>query len=118
MLTSNHCTLDARIEQADELKAVLKRELRSGDWVLVTTKNSTYSICVLGDDQYVVSGGWFDREGVSPQEISITGCTWGGSAIKEDIVAARGLFLEFGNHVITTRIQHVRVIPREQQPVI
>ena len=31
---------------------------------------------------------------------------------------ARGLFLEFGNHVITTRIQHVRVIPREQQSVI
>ena len=47
-----------------------------------------------------------------------TGCTWGGSAIKEDIVAARGLFLEFGNHVITTRIQNVRVIPREQQRVI
>lgn len=118
MLTSNPSTLDARIEQADELKAVLKRELRSGDWVLVTTKNSVYSICVMGENLYVVSGGWFDRHGVSPQEISISGCTWGGTAIKEDIVAARGLFLEFGNHVITTRIQHVRVIPREQQPVI
>ena len=118
MLTSSPSTLEARIEQADELKAVRKRELRSGDWVLVTTKNSVYSICVMGEDQYVVSGGWFDRHGVSPKEISITGCTWGGTAIKEDIVAARGLFLEFGNRVITTRIQHVRVIPREQQPVI
>jgi hypothetical protein len=118
MLTSSPSTLDARIEHADELKAVSKRELRSGDWVLVTTKNSVYSICVLGDDQYIVSGGWFDRHGVSPKEISISGCTWGGSAIKEDIVAARGLFLEFSNHVITTRIQNVRVIPREQQRVI
>ena len=100
MRTSRDVTLDARIEQADELKGVLKREMRSGDWVLVTTKNSTYAICALGDNQYIVSGGWFDRHGVSPQEISISGCTWGGTAIKEDIVAARGLFLEFGNHVI------------------
>src|SRR5574342_182100 len=108
MLTNSQCTLDARIEHADDLNAVQKRDLRSGDWVLVTTKNSVYSICVIGDDQYIVSGGWFDRHGVSPQEISITGCTWGGSAIKEDIVAARGLFLKFGNHVITTRIQNVQ----------
>ena len=116
MLTSNLCTLEARIEQADELKAVLKRELRSGDWVLVTTKNSVYSICVMGEDQYVVSGGWFDRHGVSPKEISITGCTWGGTAIKHDVIAARGLLLEFGNHVTTTRIKKIRVIHGGGEP--
>jgi hypothetical protein len=85
--------------------------------VLVTTKNSVYSICVMGGGLYSVSGGWFDREGVSPQKTTINGCTWGGSAIKNDIVAALGLFLEFGNQVMTTRIQHVRVIRcEEQQP--
>ena len=110
-------TLDARAEQASRLEEVRKRELRSGDWVLVTTRNSVYSICVLDQDQYLVSGGWFDREGLSPQEITINGCTWGGSAIKHDIVAARGLFLEFGNQVMTTRIQRVQVIPREHQRV-
>jgi len=110
-------TLDARIEHADQLEpeAVLKRDLRSGDWVLVTTKNSVYRICVLDQEHYYVSGGWFDRAGHSPQETTISGCTWGGTAIKEDIVAARGLFLEFGNHVMTTRIQHVRVIRGEEQ---
>jgi hypothetical protein len=64
---------------------------------------------------YSVSGGWFDREGVSPQKMTINGCTWGGSAINLDLVAAPGLFLEFGNQVLTTRIQHVRVIRREDQ---
>lgn len=108
-------TLDAVVKQASWFEAVRKRDLRSGDWVLVTTKNSLYSICVLGNDLYSVSGGWFDREGVSPQKTTINGCTWGGSAIKEDIVAACGLFLEFGNQILTTRIRHIRVIRAGQQ---
>lgn len=103
-------TLKARVEHVDQLERVGKNELGRGDWVLVTTKNSVYCICALGDDLYSVSGGWFDRVGPSPQKMTINGCTWGGSAIKDDIVAARGLFLEFGNKVATTRIQHVRVI--------
>jgi hypothetical protein len=103
-------TLQARVEQTDLLEAVRKKDLRSGDWVLVKTRNSVYAICVLENDQYAVSGGWFDRHGRSPQKMTINGCTWGGSAIKHDIVAARGLFLEFGNHVVTTRIQDVQVI--------
>jgi len=111
-------TLDARVEEAGRIEGVRKRELRCGDWVVVTTKNSVYSICVLGDERYSVSGGWFDREGVSPQETTINGCTWGGSAIKQDVVAARGLFLEFGNRVMTTRIQQVRVIRQEDGPVL
>jgi hypothetical protein len=43
------------------------------------------------------------------------GCTWGGSAIKQDIVAALGLRLEFGNSVRTARIREVRVILAEAQ---
>ena len=41
---------------------------------------------------------------------SETGCTWGGTAIKRDLVAARGLRLEFGNRVVTSPIREVRVI--------
>ncbi len=108
-------TLGAIVVQASGLEPVRKKDLRSGDWVLITTKNSLYSICFLGGDLYSVSGGWFDRKGVSPQKTTINGCTWGGSAIKNDIVAAPGLFLEFGNQVMTTRIQHVRVIRCEDQ---
>lgn len=110
--------LERMVEQSAQLEAVRKAELRSGDWVLVTTKNSLYSICALGDGTYSVSGGWFDREGLSPARTTINGCTWGGNAIKIDIVAARGLFLEFGNRLITTRIQDVRVIRHEDQPAV
>ena len=105
--------MDAMIDQAERLEAVRKEDLRSGDWLLVTTRNSVYTIFVMDDESYCVSGGWFDREGISPHKTTIHGCTWGGSAIKHDIVAACGLFMEFGNWVITTRIQRIRVIRRE-----
>ena len=67
----------------------------------------------LGDSTYSVWGGWFDRQGLSPVRLSISGCTWGGSVIKHDIVAARGLRLEFGNRVVTSRIRAIRVIRSE-----
>lgn len=103
-------TLDARTGEADRLVAVRKQDLLHGDSVLVRTKNSIYAIRVLGDGLYHISGGWFDRHGRRGQIMTISGCTWGGSAIKQDIVAARGLFLEFGNHVVTTRIRDVVLI--------
>jgi hypothetical protein len=111
-------TLNDRIEASQWLEAVEKRELHRGDWVFVTTRNSVYPICALGDDLYSVSGGWFDREGLSPQRVTINGCTWGGTLIKQDIVAAPGLFLEFGNRVITTRIQDVRVVRGGPRPLL
>jgi hypothetical protein len=102
-------TLDAIIRHAEGLDSVRKAELSAGDWVVVTTANSTYAIHVLGDGQYSVTGGWFDKKGMSPAKITINGCTWGGSAIKLDIVAACGLRLEFGNRVLTSGIRRVQV---------
>jgi hypothetical protein len=106
-------TLDACTMTADQLEAVRKNDLLSGDSVLVWTKNSVYAILALGQGLYQVSGGWFDRNGRSAEVVTINGCTWGGSAIKQDIVAARGLFLEFGNRVVTTRIRNVILIRAE-----
>ena len=110
-------SLDVLVKQAGQLEGIRKTDLQSGDWVLVNTLNSLYSIYVLGDGNYRVSGGWFDREGRAPATIAINGCTWGGRAIKSDIVAARGLCLEFGNWVITTRIQKIRVIRPSRQNI-
>ena len=103
-------TLNALSERADRVGGVRKHDLDLGDRVIVRTRNSSYSIMSLGDGRYRVSGGWFDRLGVSPATTTINGCTWGGSAIKTDMVAGPGLFLEFGNRVVTTRIQQVRVV--------
>jgi len=102
-------TLEAITNHARILKEVRKRDLRSGD-LMVRTKNSLYTLSVLGDRDFLVWGGWFDRQGTSPQRVSINGCTWGGSAIKLDIIAALGLRLEFSSGVLTTPIRHFRLI--------
>ncbi len=110
--------LDSLIRRAERLPCVRKSDLRCGDGVIVRTRNSWYSIIYLGDGRYRVSGGWFDRMGVSPATTTVNGCTWGGFAIRTDLVASPGLFLEFGNNVLTTRIQQVRVIRPDPSPQI
>ena len=90
-----------------------KNELHAGDFLEVQTRNSRYTIRVLGENLYLVSGGWFDRKGNGPVEISISGCTWGGSTIKIDIIAACGLCIEFGNKVTTSAVQRIVILPHE-----
>ncbi len=109
MTTAGH-TLSALVDQTPRLKQLRKAELCCGDTVLVKTRNSLYSIRVVGHGSYVVSGGWFDRKGLSPMKTTITGCSWGGSVIKVDVVAACGLRLEFGNRLITTTIRKIFVL--------
>ncbi len=110
-------TLGAIVKQTDQLAAVRKNDLRFGDRVVVTTCNSTYSIHVLKNGQFAISGGWVDKEGLSPLRTHIHGCTWGGSAIKVDIVAACGLHLEFGNRMVTSRIRQFNVVRSGNQSV-
>ncbi len=110
-------TLEAILDEVDELEQVPKEDLSFGDQVRVTTFDAVYSIHVLEDGFYAVSGGWFDRHGVSPCQTTISGCTWGGSAIKIDIVAALGLRLEFGNRLLSSPIQRVEVIRFEGERV-
>lgn len=111
-MTGQHAlSLDAIIAQSEHLKQVRKAELKFGDWVIVVTLNSTYSIRVIEDGYYLVSGGWFDREEQSPLKTTIAGCTWGGSIIKTDIVAACGLSVEFGNRVVTSTVQKIVIVP-------
>ena len=104
-------SLEKIVEAAIHLKQVQKGNLQYGDLVIVITRNSTYSIRVLDDDLFQISGGWFDQKGLSPMITTIRGCTWGGAVIKVDIIAACGLCLEFGNRVVTTTVQKVYVIP-------
>jgi hypothetical protein len=109
-LVKRSLTLEALTRETVVEQAVYRADLALGDVVVVRTRNSRYSLLYLGDGSFLVSGGWFDQEGVSPATVTVNGCTWGGSVIKTDIVAGRGLCLEFGNRVVTTRIQSVRVI--------
>jgi len=110
-ITEYAATLSALVKHSQCLRQICRAELRSGDRLLVVTCNSVYSIKAAEGGFYFVSGGWFDKHGVSPMKTTITGCTWGGSAVKVDIVAACGLRLEFGNRVITSPIRKVFVLP-------
>lgn len=112
------CTLDSIVESATRLKEVSKAELNSGDCVQVTTRNSTYLIQVLEEGNYLISGGWVDLQGESPMRTTIAGCTWGGSAVKGDIVAACGLHLEFGQRIVTSRIERVSVIRHSENQLV
>jgi hypothetical protein len=112
---NSYRTLGAITRHAGSLHAVRKEDLEFGDLVLVTTANSTYSIHVLEDGYYSISGGWFDRHGLSPMKMTIMGCTWGGSAVMLDIMAACGLHLEFGNRVVTSGIRKIHVFRCESK---
>jgi len=107
---SRHLSFDRMRETADSLKGVRSGDLEPGDRVIVETRNSVYSIWAWTSSCYIVSGGWYDKTGQSPKAVKINGCTFGGSVICADIIAAPGLFLEFSDHVKTTRIQRVTVV--------
>ena len=116
-MTSLERTLGAIVDQVDQVELVPKEDLSFGDCVRVTTLDAIYSIHVLEDGVYAVSGGWFDRQGLSPFRTNINGCTWGGSAIKVDIVAALGLRLEFSNGLLSSPIQQCEVIRFEGEHI-
>ncbi len=101
--------LIALIERSRQLQGVQRADLHTGDLVLVATRNSVYALRVLDQTTYLVSGGWFDREGLAPLRTTVTGCTWGGCILKSDVVAVCGMCLEFGNRVVTSTIQKVCV---------
>jgi hypothetical protein len=102
-------SLNKIIDSTSKLKQIFKEELRFGDQIYLHTRNSVYSIYVLNEKTYLVSGGWFDKKDLSPFKTTISGCTWGGKIIKTDIIAACGLCLEFGNRVITSPIKKISV---------
>jgi hypothetical protein len=104
-------SLARAVAHSRELPAVRKDELRAGDRVTVRTCNSVYHIRVVDRGVYEVSGGWFDRKGKSPMRTTIAGCSWGGSIIKADVVAACGLCIEFGNRLVTSAVHSFAVSP-------
>lgn len=103
-------TLDRIVAHAQQIEGIWAQEVEAGDWVVVRTRNSVYSLAALGDGTFHVAGGWFTAEGCENVRVKIIGCTWGGSAIHTALVAAPGMCVEFDNGVRTTRIREARLI--------
>ena len=73
--------LDDLTEATDLVDGVRRRDLQSGDRIIISTKNSVYSLTVRADSSFDVSGGWFEREGEGTKRVEVRGCTAGGHAI-------------------------------------
>jgi len=110
-------TIDGLTEAADLVDGVRRRDFDPGDRIIISTKNSVYSLTVRADGSFDVSGGWFEREGAGPSRVEIRGCTAGGHAIFTDHIAVRGLFMEFADGLRTTRIRSVRRIPAAKNKI-
>lgn len=105
--------LETITHRSMNLLQIRRAELQPGDQLIVKTLNSTYSIEYAADGLYAVTGGWFESQGQVPYVLAIVGCTWGGSVIKIDILAACGLCLEFSNRVVTSPIRQIWLVPAE-----
>lgn len=103
-------TLDRIVEHSTEIIGVWSDDVKPGDWIVVRTKNSTYSLASQGDGLFRVAGGWFATSHAEDRPVRIAGCTWGGAVIHTRLLAAVGMFLEFDNGVRTTRIREAQLI--------
>ena len=103
-------TLDRLVDSTQVIEGVWVDGVQPGDWIVVRTRNSVYSLAAVGKGLYRAAGGWFAASGAEGRDVRIAGCTWGGAAIHTRLVAAVGMFLEFDNGVRTTRIREVRVL--------
>ncbi len=98
-----------RLANIDESAGVWRSSLQWGDRVTIVTLNSVYTLIATENNSFIISGGWFDRQCASPAVVKVAGCTCGGTAINQKLIAAPGFRLELGNRVLTTEIQQVVV---------
>ncbi len=99
----------------DKRNTLFRHDVQTGDIVYVRTLNSIYSLRALDDGLFAVSGGWFDKHGVSPFITGINGCTFGGSMINITAIAACGLCIEFGNRVRTSSIRKIVIFQQSRK---
>jgi hypothetical protein len=112
----DHTAIDfARTVSTDLPASGFRRsDLHPGDVLVVRTRNSVYTVRSLGDGSIAVAGGWFDSKPSEMRFETISGCTWGGTALARDLIAAPGMHLEFGGlrkRVVTSLIQDVCYFP-------
>jgi hypothetical protein len=111
-------TLDRLAASASCVDGIRGEDIQPGDWVIVTTRNSTYSLRANGDRTFDAAGGWFAEHAAEGGRLRVAGCTWGGTALLTGMIAAPGMFLEFANGVRTTRIRETRHIRAAAGPTV
>lgn len=111
-------TLSRLAAEAADIQGVRRADLRDGDWIVARTRNSTYTLAVGTGRTFVVTGGWFLHHPGESRLVGVNGCTWGGSAILTDMIAAPGMYIEFTNGVRTTRVRDVQLMRAGDRPAV
>ena len=103
--------LEEIIPGLDQLATLSIGDVPTGWTVIVTTENSRYEITILDPGQAKVSvkGGYFDRKKKSQVVTTLTGSTFGGSSVVQNMIV-EGLFMEFGNLVTTSKVKDFKLI--------
>lgn len=102
---------DHLVGSSGDVRGVMREEFGPDDRLVVYTRNSVYELRRVDDTRFEVSGGWFERMAGRPAVLTVTGCTWGGSAVRRDLLAGCGMRMEFGNRVLTSVIRRVVLYP-------
>ena len=98
------------VETAEAIEGVWAGAVHPGDFIVIRTKNSVYSLAAVEQGRFKVAGGWFAVRRRRRADRARRRVYWGGAAIHTRVVAAVGMFLEFDNGVRTTRIREVKHI--------
>ncbi|MCS7054388.1 MAG: hypothetical protein NZM09_11760 [Ignavibacterium sp.] len=100
--------IESLIDKFKNKPKVFIKELPVGTIIYLETENSTYKLEVIDPNECCVlaSGGYFQRKNIEPAKTYIIGSTFGGSMIFKDQLI-EGLFCEFYNNIITSRIKRI-----------
>jgi hypothetical protein len=103
--------INQAIEQSERDGGIWIRDLKSGDRVLITTRNSVYSLVKTSEKEYTIEG--HPQFCPTPVTVQIAGSTWGGSMLKMGWIGV-GMHLEFRvphfGTLTTSRIKSVEIV--------
>ena len=109
-------TLEKEAEAAEKSEGVMIKDLPPGQILAIKTKNSTYRIIVLNSAEGLVqlSGGNTEKiTGQKEVEATVSGSTWGGSAMKAGFLGV-GMSIEFalgkGRIMTTSPVKKISVV--------
>ena len=110
-MRSRAYSLSDLADHASSALGVRRSDVQKGDTLILHTQNSIYTAKYLGNGQFLVKGGWFSVQEDQYVQTSISGCTWGGKCIQQNLLASPGMRVEFGNRVLTSILKRVVKIP-------
>lgn len=90
-----------------DIQQVRREQLKPNDKLFVKTINSEYKIEVIDHARFSISGGWFDKRGISPFYGSIEGVTWGWGDLISDIVVQTGMRIKFKDGPTTSHVKSI-----------